>query len=150
MDGADTRSPTSDGVAEQLAYEELQCYTLGHGGPEFIHQCVVDAWAAQNADDRTKPIGLAFALIGLYLHVEKGFSGRRVQRVHMELAKRGRVWPSFPLPIERGSVTAGQVMEAPAGPERDQAIDAWCGSVWGAFSASEPILVELLQQHGIL
>jgi hypothetical protein len=50
--------------AEQDAYDELQCYTLAHPDPAFLHQHVVDAWAAQHADERTKPIGLTFVLIG--------------------------------------------------------------------------------------
>ena len=58
---------------EQDAYDRLQCYTLAHGDPAFLHQHIVDAWAAQHADDRTKPIGLTFALVGLYLHLEKGY-----------------------------------------------------------------------------
>jgi hypothetical protein len=49
--------------AEREAYEELQCYTLSHGGHEFVHQHAVDAWAAQHADERTRPIGLTFALV---------------------------------------------------------------------------------------
>ncbi len=135
---------------ERKAYDELQCYTLGHGGPMFIHQHVVDAWAAQHADERTKPIGLAFALIGLYLHVERGFSGRQVQQVHMKLGRRKQAWPSFPLPSERGSVTAIQVMAVPAGPERDKAIDSWCASVWETFNDSHRAVAELLKHHGIL
>ncbi len=139
-----------DQVSEQQAYEQLQYYTLAHGGLEFIHQHVVDAWAAQQADELTKPIKLTFALVGLYLHVEKGFSGRQVQRVHMTLARRQRNWPSFPLPRQRGSITAIQVLAAPAGHERDQAINAWCASVWGAFSESHQAIAELLQQHEIV
>jgi uncharacterized protein DUF5946 len=82
----------------EMAYNELQGYTLGLGDERFIHQHVVDAWMAQHADERTKPIGLTFALVGLYLHVQRGFSGRQVQRAHMFLARRKRTWPSFPLP----------------------------------------------------
>lgn len=137
-------------ASERQAYDELQCYTLEHGGPGFIHQHVVDAWAAQHADVNTKPIGLTFALVGLYLHVERGFSGRQVQAVHMKLGQRKRTWPSFPLPSERGSMTASQVMAAQAGPERDVAIESWCASVWGAFSDSQQAIAELLKQHGIL
>jgi hypothetical protein len=128
----------------------LQSYTLGHGGLEFIHQHVVDAWAAQAADEQTKPIKLTFALIGLYLHVDKGFSGRQAQHVHMTLAQHRRKWPSFSLPRERGSVTASQVLAMPAGRERDQAIDAWCASVWGAYSERHAAIVELLKQLGIV
>ena len=62
-------------AADRAAYDELASYTLIHGDPAFIHQHVVDAFGAQHATDHSKPIGVAFALIGLYLHVERGRSG---------------------------------------------------------------------------
>jgi len=135
---------------EVAAYEELQCYTLAHGGSEFIHQHVVDAWAAQHADGQTKPIALTFALVGLYLHLEEGFSGRQVQRAHMALARHKENWPSFALPPERGATTAGDVMAVEAGPMRDHVIDAWCASVWGAFSQSREAVADLLNRRGIV
>ncbi len=141
---------SAEASSEQRAYDELQCYTLAHGDPAFVHQYVVDAWTAQHADERTKPIGLTFALVGLFLHVERGFSGRQVQRAHMALARRKSIWPSFALPPERGAMTASQVMASPAGPERDRAIDAWCASVWHAFRGSRPAVAELLERDGIL
>ncbi|MEJ2341822.1 MAG: DUF5946 family protein [Gemmatimonadales bacterium] len=136
--------------SESDVYDELQCYALAHGDPAFVHQHVVDAWTAQRADEHTKPIALTFALIGLYLHVEKSFSGRQVQQVHMALAQHKRDWPSFALPHERGSVTASQVMAAPAGPERDRAIDTWCASVWDAFLESREAIAELLERDRIV
>jgi hypothetical protein len=141
-------APAGSELSEQEAYDELQSYTLALSDRGFIHQHVVDAWAAQHADERTKPIALTFALVGLYLHVEKGFSGRQVQRTHMALARHKRSWPSFTLPHERGSITASLVMAKQAGPERDQAIDAWCASVWAAFRESRQAVAELLEQHG--
>jgi len=135
--------------SEQHVHDDLQSYTLARGDRAFIHQHVVDAWTAEHADERTKPIALTFALVGLYLHVERGFSGRQVQRVHMILARHKRSWPSFALPPERGSITASQVVAAPAGPERDQAIDVWCASVWNAYRESHRAVTELLKQHGI-
>ena len=138
-----------DPLAEQHAYDELQGYTLSRGDPTFVHQHIVDAWAAQHADSSSKPMELAFALVGLYLHVDRGFTGRQVQRIHTVLSQRSRNWPSFPLPSERGAVTALDVVAAPAGPRRDQAIDAWCASVWNAFSVSHRPVAELLDQHGI-
>lgn len=142
--------PTNSAAADRAAYDELQCYTLAHRDAAFIHQHVVDAWAAQHASETTKPIGLTFALIGLYLHIERGLSGRQVQRMHMALSKRRRKWPSFVLPRNRGSRTASWVMAAPAGAERDRAIDAWCASVWDAFSDSHVAVVELLRENGII
>ena len=131
------------------AYEELQCYTLARGDSTFIHQHVVDAWAAQQADVQTKPIALTFALVGLYLHLERGFTGRQVQQAHMALSRRSKHWPPFPLPEERGAVTPITVMAAPPGPERDRAIDDWCASVWNAFRDSHHAVAQLVKQHGI-
>jgi len=75
MDKAHDQPASGVRFAEQQAYNQLQCYTLEHGGPEFIHQHVVDAWAAQYADENSKPIVLPFTLAGLYLHLEKGVHG---------------------------------------------------------------------------
>jgi hypothetical protein len=137
-------------VTEQDAYNELQAYTLAHRDPAFIHQHVVDAWSAQHANEHSKPIGVTFALVGLFLHVEKGWSGRQVQRAHSRLARHKHSWPSFPLPATRGGVTAIDVIEAPPGPERDRAIDGWCASVWTAFDASHTAVADLLRERGIL
>src|SRR6266704_2742053 len=137
-------------ASEKEAYDELCCYTLSHGDPSFIHQHVVDAFMAQNANEQTKPIGLTFALVGLYLHVEQNFSGKNVQRAHMKLGAQGGPWLQFDLPADRGAIHAIDVMAAPPGPERDRAIDAWCAAVWKAFLGSRASVVQLLKQHRII
>jgi Family of unknown function (DUF5946) len=139
------KNSSSVPLPEQAAYEELQAYTLGLRDERFVHQHVVDAWMAQHADEWTKPIGLTFALVGLYLHLERGFSGRQVQRVHMALGRRKRTWPSLALPKDRGSVTAADVIAAAPGSERDRAIDVWCRSVWDSFRESRLTIINLLQ-----
>lgn len=136
--------------ADEDAYNELCCYTLTHNDPAFIHQHVVDAFAVQKADETTKPIKLTFGLIGLYLKIERKFSGREVQRAHMALARQKHVWPTFSLPDDRGAMTAVAVMEASPGVERDLAIDKWCASVWAAFSDSHSTVAELLVRHAIV
>ncbi len=135
--------------SEQDAYNELCGYTLTRGDPSFIHQLVVDAFAAQQATTDTEPIKLTFALVGLYLRVEKRSTGRWIQRVHAQLARRKQQWPTLLLPQSRGSMSAIDVMHAPAGGERDQAIDAWCASVWAAFRASHQAVAQLLRNNGI-
>jgi hypothetical protein len=125
-------------------------YTWARGDAAFIHQWAVDAYAAQHADERTKPIGLTFALIGLYLAVEKGWSGKQVQRAHMLLGRRKRAWPSFPLPQDRGSMTILDVLEHREGPERDEAIHRWCRAVWAAFADSRLTIVALLAEYDIV
>lgn len=134
---------------QQAAYDELAFYTLMRGDATFIHQHVVDAVAVQYSDEQTKPIKLTFGLVGLYLHLEKQFSGRQVQLAHIRLARKKEVWPRFAIPNDRGPMTPSDVLAVPAGDERDKAIDAWCVSVWTPWEANRGIVAELLRSHGI-
>ena len=127
------------------AYDEVYVYTMGR--PGFILQHVVDAYGAQTATSDSKPVGIVFALVGLYLRVEKHFSGRQVQQAHARLARRKRAWPIIDLPTDRGDMTVADVLAAPAGLERDRSIDAWCVSVWNAFQASRPYILGVVQQQ---
>jgi hypothetical protein len=136
-------------ASEHDLYDELCAYTLSRGDATFIHQHVVDAFGAQYATAESKPIGVAFSLAGLYLHVERGFTGRQVQRAHMQLSRRKRTWPRFQLPEDRGGYTVVDVMAAPPGLARDEAIDRWCVSVWSAFASSRSAVVEFLRPYGL-
>ena len=137
-------------VSEAEALDALAAYTLSHGGREFIHQYVVDAAGAQHAKAGDKPVRLAFALIGLFLHIERGFDGRQVQRVHKVLGDRTHNWPPFALPEDRGATTAIDVMAKPEGDARDRAIERWCRSVWASYAASRSAVEALLRQHGVV
>lgn len=134
---------------ERDAYHELSAYTLTQGNIAFIHQHVVDAFGVQHADERSKPIGVTFGLVGLYLHVEMHFTGRQVQMAHMRLARKKQTWPAFALPPHRGAMTAIDVMTATPGPERDEAIDAWCESTWAAVIGNRETVIDLLRKNEI-
>lgn len=134
-------------MTEREAFDELCAYTLTRGDAAFIHQHVVDAFAAQTADQCTPPIKLTFALAGLYLHVEREFTGRQVQRAHIAMARRKRVWPSFALPHDQGLITALDVLAHAPGASRDEAIHSWCAVVWDMFRASKLALEELLSHY---
>jgi len=117
---------------------ELSYYTLAHGNPAFIHQHLVDAYGAQHVRLESKStIGAAFALAGLYLAVERGFSGRQVQKMHMLMASKSRVWPRFEPPAYSGPLTVADVVKAQPGPSRDQELMRWCESVWAAWSSQQ-------------
>jgi len=131
--------------AEQDAYDHVRYCTLSLGDPAFIHQHVVE-----HADENTKPIAITFALVGLYLHVEKGLTGQQGQRAHMELAREKREWPRFELPGDRGSVTVVDVAAAPARPERDRAIHEWSVSVWSSYVDQQSAVAELLRDKAFL
>ena len=116
---------------------ELSYYTLAHRDPRFIHQHLVDAYGAQHVKPSKSTIGAAFALAGLYLAVERGFTGRQVQKMHMLMASRSKVWSRFTPPPDVGSVTVADVLAVPAGPGRDQAMMEWCATVWTAWAVDQ-------------
>lgn len=131
----------------QDQYNELAFYTLEHPDKAyFIHQLVVDAFMAQTADESTKPIGITFALVGLYLCLEKNYTGRQVQLAHMQLAKSKKIWPSINLPAERGKITVSDVLFAKSGEARDSMIKKWCASVWEAYKENH-VTVKMLVKN---
>jgi Family of unknown function (DUF5946) len=132
----------------RAAYDEVYFYTMGRAG--FILQHVVDAFRVQTANAATKPIGVVFGLVGLYLHCEKQFSGHQVQNAHIVLGRRRREWPNVDLPEHRGTMTVADVLAAPAGPERDVAIDDWCKSVWSACSSRRQTIIDLLREYQVI
>lgn len=127
-------------------YHELAFYTLNHPDPSFIHQYVIDAYTAQNADERSKPVSVIFALAGLYLQLEKNFTGKQVQQFHMKMAENKRAWPGIKLPGDRGSCTVADVLAAAPGPERDREIRVWCESVWESFKENRSVIIALVEE----
>ena len=113
---------------------ELSYYTLAHRDPRFIHQHLVDAYGAQHLRTSRSTIGAAFALAGLYLAVDRGFSGRQVQKMHVLMASRSKQWPRFVAPPGVGPMTVADVLAVEAGPDRDQALMEWCRTVWKAWA----------------
>ena len=90
---------TPDEASNELCYD-----TLSHGGADFIHQHVVGAFGAQEASPNDKPIRLVFSLIGLYLRIENGFTGREVQLAHMKRCRDKPPVPSVSIPEDRGAI----------------------------------------------
>jgi hypothetical protein len=125
---------------------ELTYYTLAHGDSAFIHQHVVDAYGAQHLRQSTSAIGAAFALAGLYLAVDRSFTGRQVQKMHVLMARASKQWPRFDPPKDVGPVTVDDVLAAEPGPPRDEAIMRWCASVWTAWSAEHDRVREMVDR----
>ena len=125
---------------------ELSYYTLAHGDPAFIHQHLVDAYAAQHVRQTASTIGAAFALAGLYLAVERGFTGRRVQKMHMQMARTSKQWPRFDPPADVGALTVADVLAVEPGPRRDEKLMEWCASVWRAWSLKQGRVREMLDR----
>lgn len=130
-------------MKEDLIHE-LYFYTLQHTDENFIHQYAVDTYTAQIADHTTKPIAIIFALIGLYLHIERGFTGKQVQQAHMHLAELPKLYPIIHLPVKRGAIQVQDVLLATPGKDRDQMIINWSFSVWDAYRDSHGIIAQLV------
>lgn len=124
---------------------DLTYYTLALGDPFFIHQVSVDTYAAQHAGPQVKPISTAFALAGLYLVFERDFSGRQVQRVHMEMARRRRAWPRFEPPETRAMMTVQEVVLAPDA-QKQAAILDWGRAVWETWKGDNTSISGLLSE----
>ncbi len=139
--------PAGQSLTDQDLYDELAFYTLELHDPEFLHQHIVDAYAVQHADARTKPIAVVFGLIGLYLYLEKDFTGRQVQRAHMQLARRRRRWIAPPIPQRRADIGVADVLAAPTGRERHTMIRNWCKAVWQDWQDSRTQIVALAQEE---
>ena len=128
------------------AIGELYAYTLARSNSDFIHQHAVDAFTAQMATAEAKPIAVAFALIGLHLCLERGYTGREVQLAHMRLARLQKHSPTFALPEDLGEISVFDVLLARPGEERDARIKKWCASVWKAWQHAQTSVRELYTQ----
>jgi Family of unknown function (DUF5946) len=117
-------------------YNELAYYTLGLQDECFIHQYIVDAYTVQTATVDTKAISLTFSLVGLYLYIEKNYSGKEVQQFHTLMSNDKMNWPNIKLPGKRGKITIEMVLKENEGDERNRMIKNWCISVWDAFVES--------------
>jgi hypothetical protein len=123
------------------ALSELSAYTLTRLDPGFIHQHVVDAYGAQHAGFQGRVrerisqsnIGIAFSLLGLYLTVEKGYTGREVQRAHMALGRWRKQYPHPEHIPERAALTVLDVIKEQPGAARDEKLKRWAEAVWESW-----------------
>ena len=111
-------------------FSDLQCYTVTKQDPAFIHQHVVDAYEAQHAGGATRNITVAFGLIGLYLALEKGYTGRQVQMAHLSIAKTRKDWTRPGPPDQPAFLTVMDVLRAGTDAEKDAIIRRWMNAVW--------------------
>jgi hypothetical protein len=141
-------APLRDGDAAGCIglYHELAARTLSDRDAAFPHQLAVDAYAAQHAGSAPKPITTAFALIGLFLVCERGFTGREAQRAHMFLGRRREEWPRFLPPAGVGPITVADVLAA--GEEgRHAALPRWAAAVWAAWRDQHQAVADLVAER---
>jgi hypothetical protein len=92
-------------------------------------------------------MAVIFAVMGLYLYLEKGFTGKQVQLAHMRMARRRRSWPPVPLPKTQASIRVADVVAAEPGAARDAMIRKWCATVWETWQESRPQIAALTKSE---
>lgn len=115
----------------QMSGEDLERQDLA-----FTHQASVDAYGAQHAGGASKPITVAFSLIGLYLALEHGYNGRQVQQAHMKLARLRIAWPRLEPPAGPWDMTVADVFRAEPGEAREARRREWAAAVWRGWAGS--------------
>jgi hypothetical protein len=125
---------------EVAGYESQRVVALGRW-----HQLLVDAYAAQHAGDRSPRIGPAFALIGLHLTLDRGWTGLEVRDAHQRLASEHRHWPAFVAPASRGELTIVDVALAATPEEHVERLHAWAADVWAAWRPAHDAVRELVR-----
>ncbi len=127
---------------EVLAYEYQHLAELGRW-----HQLLVDTYAAQHAGDQTAAITTAFALIGLDLALDHGWTGIEVRDAHQLLAGRYRDWPRFRAPRARAEKTVQDLALAATPREYVEVLDRWARAVWRSWRDMQPHVVELARER---
>lgn len=127
-------------------YWKLSFYTLSLRDDFFIHQYIVDAYAAQHASIQTKPIKTAFALFGLYLAIEHGYTGKEVQNAHIFLASKNKNWPKFIPPKVKSTLNVLDVIKK-SDDKKEEMIKQWMSDVWNSWKENHTEISKLVKRY---
>ena len=127
-----------------LVHGEVAGFQADHPVMLRFHQLSADAYAAQHAGEGTPLIRVGYALAGLWLSIEHGFSGEDVRAVHRRMGRPTADWPAFgspPAPPRRWMTVVdvadvGVRARSEAGHAR--AVALWSESVWQAWCEETP------------
>ena len=128
-------------------YDQLSAFTQSLGDTAFIHQLVVDSYTAQHFGPKIKPIGISFALIGLDLVFEHGYSGKAVQLAHMQIARTRHQWPVFVPPAQKGTLTVMDVVPDLNTENYQDRIYRWGKSVWQQWNLEHEYIEGLIKLY---
>ncbi len=106
-------------------FGRLTAYNLQQASADFRHQLAVDTYAAQHPAPPAKRVTLWFALAGLHLALDEGWTGRQVQVAHQHLSHLDKVGPDLDHLVLQSGMTVRDVMAARPGDERDTALMDW-------------------------
>jgi hypothetical protein len=107
----------------------------------------VDTYGAQHGGRPTKPIRVAYSLVGLHLALDRKVSGAGVRAAHSMMGKPQPGWPDFDPPPPSPNITVLDVVDAGAHAGsvagHAAAMLRWAGAVWLAWTSYHVAVVEL-------
>ncbi len=111
------------------------------------HQMMVDTYGAQHAGADTKPITVAFGLIGLQLTLDDGWTGVAVRAAHQMLAERSKRYPVFVRPSGNATLTVEDVALVGSIDDRVSALRQWAESVWAWWAPAHDAVRALIHER---
>lgn len=127
-------------------FSQLSAFTNLLGDVEFSHQHVVDAYGAQHTGLYTKKVVPTMTLVGLYLMLEHGYTGKQVQRAHMVIADQTKDWPDFTRPTELASLTILDVLKV-SDSEKLGMLRKWCEAVWESWHGEHEKVIAFTKKY---
>ncbi len=105
---------------------------------------IVDSYGAQHAGGPAKKMGVVFAVTGLYLYLEKGYTGKDVRQAHADMAQhKGYNWPALLSPDPKYRMTISDVITAT---DKDKAIHEWAVSTWAAWQKDRALIITICNE----
>lgn len=126
-----------------LVHGELLGFQVQHPVMLRYHQLTADTYTAQHAGGPTPLLRVGYALTGLWLSIEHGFSGEDVRSIHRRMGRPTAAWPIFdpPRPPQRW-LTGIDVADAGVRQRSERghakAVAAWAESVWETWLREQP------------
>ena len=112
---------------------------------DFDHQYLVDIFCCETYAPETKPISIAFALVGLYLFLEKDFSWKLIQNFHKHLSKQNIILPQISIHIKNPEFLIEDMIKLPIN-ERKQKFKFRASQVRNIYSQDDKNNIKLLTE----
>lgn len=149
--GCGLRLLKSDSLPEKKFNSSKECWELfcqlsaltPNYDEEFIHQMAIDTYEAQHGGGDTKNIAVVFGLVGLYLSLEKNYSGRQVQKAHMILGEKNKEWPKLEPPTFNWEYTVKDVLDSSLEKGLKEEIRKWAEVTWRGWGEQQKTIEDI-------
>ncbi len=112
-----------------------------------VHPLTVNTYAVQHAGGRHPDDSIAVHLSGLHLTLDRGVDPPDASRMAEGLSGRVTVWPHFPPPPDRVSLTVSDVVLSDSADEHIDTVRAWSQVVWESWSEHHEAVSRFVREN---